>query len=151
MSHFRLTPILLALAALPAQAGMVLNPDVGQETVGTTICIAGYTKTVRPSATYTNGVKFNLMREAGIDQSQSADYALDHVVPLVLGGSPRDRRNLRLLTASENSRKSRIEVKLRCLVCSGQLPLQSAQEAICNDWQRAYHQFATVKCQRNRF
>lgn len=151
MSHFRLIPILLALTASPARADMVLNPDVGQETVGATICTAGYTKAVRPSTTYTNGVKFKLMHDADIDQSQSADYALDHIVPLVLGGSPRSRENLRLLTARENSRKSRIEVKLRCLVCSGQLPLQTAQETIYNDWQSAYHQYATVKCQRDRF
>ena len=104
---------------------------------------------VRPSTTYTNGVKFKLMREAGIDLALSPDYALDHAIPLVLGGSPRSRQNLRLLTARENSRKSRIEVKLRCLVCSGQLLLEAAQEAIYNDWQGAYHQYALVKCQRN--
>lgn len=137
------------LFAVPAMADMALNPDVDQETIGATICNAGYTKSVRPSTTYTNGVKFKLMREAGIDLAHSSDYALDHAIPLVLGGSPRSRQNLRLLTAKENSRKSRIEVKLRCMVCSGQLPLDAAQEAIYNDWQGAYHQYALVKCQRN--
>ena len=139
------------LFSAQAMADMALNSDVTPDTISGTICTAGYTKAIRPSTTYTNGVKFKLMREAGVDQSQSADYALDHIVPLVLGGSPRSRQNLRLLTARENSRKSRIEVKLRCMVCSGQLPLQTAQEAIYNDWQGAYHQYATVKCQRDRF
>ena len=92
------------LFAAPAMADMALNPDVDQETIGATICNAGYTKSVRPSTTYTNGVKFKLMREAGIDLALSPDYALDHAIPLVLGGSPRDRQNLRLLTAHENSR-----------------------------------------------
>lgn len=149
MPHLRLIPLLLALAVAPALADIALNPDVDQETIGATICNAGYTKSVRPSTTYTNGVKFKLMREAGIDQALSSDYALDHAIPLVLGGSPRSRQNLRLLTARENSRKSRIEVKLRCLVCSGQLPLEAAQKAIYDDWQSTYHQYALVKCQRN--
>ena len=149
MPHFRLIPLLLALAAAPAFADVALNPDVTPDTISGTICNAGYTKSVRPSTTYTNGVKFKLMREAGIDLALSSDYALDHAIPLVLGGSPRSRHNLRLLTARENSRKSRIEVKLRCMVCSGQLPLEAAQEAIYNDWQGAYHQYALVKCQRN--
>lgn len=149
MPNFRLTALLLLAAALPAAADIALNAGVNQDTINSTICSAGYTKSVRPSTTYTNGVKFKLMREAGIDQALSSDYALDHAIPLVLGGSPRSRQNLRLLTARENSRKSRIEVKLRCLVCSGQLPLEAAQEAIYNDWQGAYHQYALVKCQRN--
>lgn len=140
--------VVALLFSAPAMADMALNQDVTPDTISGTICTAGYTKAVRPSTTYTNGVKFKLMREAGIDQSQSADYALDHIVPLVLGGSPRSRQNLRLLTARENSRKSRVEVKLRCLVCSGQLPLKDAQNAIYSDWNAAYHQFATVKCQR---
>ena len=138
------------VASVPAFAGMALNGDVNQSTMEGTICTAGYTKAVRPSTNYTNGVKFKLMREAGIDTALSSDYALDHAIPLVLGGSPRDRQNLRLLTAHENSRKSRIEVKLRCLVCSGQVPLETAQQAIYNDWQAAYHQYAPVKCQRSR-
>lgn len=129
---------------------MALNGDVNQSTMEGTICTAGYTKAVRPSTNYTNGVKFKLMREAGINTALSADYALDHAIPLVLGGSPRDRQNLRLLTAHDNSRKSRIEVKLRCLVCSGQVPLETAQQAIYDDWQGAYHQYAPVKCQRPR-
>lgn len=150
MPDFRLATLLLLAAAFPAFAGMTLNGDVNQGTIEGTICTSGYTKAVRPSTPYTNGVKFKLMREAGIDPALSADYALDHAIPLVLGGSPRDRQNLRLLTAHENSRKSRIEVKLRCLVCSGQLPLEAAQDAIYSDWKAAYHQYAMVKCHRDR-
>ena len=31
------------------------NPDVTEATLGQTICVTGYTKTVRPSTSYTNG------------------------------------------------------------------------------------------------
>jgi len=109
------------LLSFVATAEMALNPDVTQETISKTICQTGYTKTVRPSTIYTNGVKLRLMREAGIDPAQSHDYALDHIIPLVLGGSPRSLENLHLLTTHDNARKSRIEVKLRCMVCSGQI------------------------------
>jgi cytochrome c-type biogenesis protein CcmH/NrfF len=138
------------LAAGAVRADMALNPDVYPATIAETICTSGYTKEIRPSTTYTNGVKFKLMREAGIPRSESETYALDHIVPLVLGGSPRSIDNLRLLTAAENSRKSRIEVKLRCMVCSGHIPLEEAQQAIYTDWKAAYHHYAPTKCYRPR-
>jgi hypothetical protein len=140
----RLIVIFLALA-LSACAGIALNPDVNQETVPGTICISGYTKTIRPPTSYTNRIKYRMMREAGIPQSQSSDYALDHVIPLVLGGSPTDEDNLRFLTRKDNSRKSRIEVKLRRLVCSGQMTLADAQRAIYDDWEDAYRRYASIK------
>ena len=45
----------LYLAATCAQAvsGALLNLDVLQATVSKTICISGYTKSVRPSTSYT--------------------------------------------------------------------------------------------------
>lgn len=45
-------------------------------------------------------------------------------------------------------RKDRLEVKLQCLVCSGQVPLDEAQDAIYTDWQAAYHLYARTKCHR---
>ena len=136
--------MILALALSAA----LLNSDVRSDTINQTICVTGYTETVRPATSYTNAIKFRLMREAGIDQAQSKDYALDHIVPLVLGGHPRSLDNLELLTEHDNARKSRVEVKLRCLVCSGQVPLEEAQEAIYDNWREAYHRYASEKCDR---
>ena len=65
-----------------------LNPDVTEDTIRQTICVPGYTKTVRPSSNYTSGVKAKLLREAGLDESLMPDYELDHIVPLELGGHP---------------------------------------------------------------
>ena len=74
-----------------------------------------YSKSVRSSAIYTNGVKKILLRDAGIDESKIDDYQLDHIVPLALGGHPRARENLQLqLLEGEHGakRKDRLEAKL---------------------------------------
>ncbi len=132
---------------------MALNPDVSQNTIAETICVPGYTKTVRPSTGYTNGVKHKLMREAGIDESLISDYELDHLIPLALGGHPRKLDNFQLqLWEGENGakRKDRLEVKLQCMVCAGQVTLAEAQGKIYNDWSAAYHEYSKVKCRRNK-
>ena len=64
-----------SVVAAPARPGVqstsqevpvaVLNPDVTQETIQQTVCVTGYTATVRPAVNYTNGVKNKLMREQG--------------------------------------------------------------------------------------
>src|SRR5215831_4042062 len=46
---------------------IALNPDVDEDTIDRTICESGYTKSLRPATTYTNGVKKKKMQEAGID------------------------------------------------------------------------------------
>lgn len=149
----KLTPILLALIAGSACAAGALNPDVRQDNIQQTVCVRGYTATVRPEVSYTNGVKKKLMREAGISYDRIHDYELDHVIPLALGGHPRKLENLQLQPwDGENGahRKDRIEVKLQCLVCAGQVPLVQAQREIAENWQAAYHRYAPVKCHRSR-
>ena len=73
---------------------------------------------------------------------------LENAVPLAIGGHPRKLDNLQLQTLDEAKRKDRIEVKLQCLVCSGQVSLERAQRDIVEDWQAAYHRYARVKCRR---
>lgn len=132
-------------------AAGALNPDVTQDSILETICVPGYTKTVRPSTTYTNGVKRKLMWAAGIDESRLPEFELDHIIPLALGGHPRKLDNLQLQSWEGEDgakRKDRIEVKLQCLVCSGQVPLAEAQQEIGDDWPAAYRKYSTVKCRR---
>jgi hypothetical protein len=52
---------------------IALNPDVDEGTIDVTICASGYTKSVRPAKSYSNGVKKKLMREAGIDTARGRD------------------------------------------------------------------------------
>ena len=68
-----------AFRPVPAEA---INLDVTQETIHQTICVAGYTATVRPSTSYTNGVKKKLLQEQSIPVAAAGEYELDHRIPL---------------------------------------------------------------------
>jgi hypothetical protein len=65
----------------------VLNPDVTQANVNSTICVQGWTRTIRPPTSYTNALKRKQMREYGVGGSPS-DYQEDHLISLELGGHP---------------------------------------------------------------
>jgi hypothetical protein len=142
--------LFLAAAAAFADRG-ALNPVVNQSTIGQTICVPGYAKGVRPSTSYTNGVKQTLMQRAKMNPALAQSYELDHTIPLALGGHPRKLDNLALqIWEGENGakKKDRLEVKLQCLVCSHQVTLATAQREIVEDWQGAYDRYARVKCHR---
>ena len=79
-----------------AQRSDVLNADVRQDTISSTICVAGYTASIRPSSSYTQGVKFKLMQAQSIPRADASGYELDHRIPLALGGHPRALANLSL-------------------------------------------------------
>ena len=115
-----------------------LSPDVTEDTVRQTICVPGYTKAVRPSSSYTNGVKAKLLRQAGLDGSLMSEYELDHTVPLGLGGHPRKLANLALQPwEGEHGawRKDVLERRLQTLVCRGDISLNEAQVCIAEDWE----------------
>ena len=134
-----------------AIASMALNPDVNQKNIEQTICVPGYTKTVRPATSYTNRVKLKLLREQGVPDIEASKYELDHIIPLALGGHPRSLENLMLQSWEGDAgakRKDRIEVKLQCLVCAGKVDLAAAQKDIYADWQAAYKKYARLKCRR---
>ena len=68
----------------------VIFSEVTQMTITSTICVPGWTATVRPSTSFTQGVKKKMLQQAGKDPSEALRYELDHFVPLALGGI-RDR------------------------------------------------------------
>lgn len=132
---------LTSLQTLPEEA---LNADVRQDTIQQTICVAGYTASVRPSTTYTNGVKLRLLREEALPASAANEFELDHRIPLALGGHPRSLKNLMLQPwdGKDGAKvKDRLERRLQQLVCSGKLLLDDARRAIYVDWQGAYHNY----------
>jgi len=49
----------------------VLNPDVTQVNITSTICKHGWTRTIRPPTSYTNELKLRQMREYGVSGSPS--------------------------------------------------------------------------------
>ena len=116
------------------------NPDVTQSTIGKTICVSGWTATVRPPTSYTNALKVQGIADYGYSDTSLADYEEDHYVPLELGGAPSDRGNLwpEPHAGSKNSTtKDGVETKLKNAVCAGKVTLTAARTAIRTDWTTA--------------
>jgi hypothetical protein len=103
-----------------------LNPDVTQATIRSTICVRGWTATVRPPAEYTGELKLEQMR-AYRRSGPPRDYQEDHLISLELGGHPTDPRNLWPEPYPRASAVDRIENELNAAVCSGRLTLAEAQ------------------------
>lgn len=125
---------------------IALNPDVTEASLGQTICVAGYTATVRPSTSYTDGVKAKLLRESGLGESHMADYELDHLVPLALGGHPRKLSNLQLQPwhgTDSATDKDGLERRLQRMVCAREIALADAQSCIAEDWKACAARTAT--------
>ena len=104
----------------------VLNPDVTQANIDSTICVHGWTKTIRPPTSYTNDLKEKQMREYGVGGSVS-DYQEDHLISLELGGHPTDLRNLWPEPYPRASEVDSIENDLNAKVCARELSLDDAQ------------------------
>ena len=116
-----------AVVADPVRTPGVLNPDVTQATIGTTICVQGWTRTVRPPTAYTNALKLRQMRAYGETGPPSA-FQEDHLISLELGGHPTDRRNLWPEPYPRAAEVDQIENELNAQVCGGSLTLAQAQE-----------------------
>ena len=154
---FVLAAVLLAAAAAvpasaqssrpdPAATPGALNPAVTQATIEETICVRGWTRTVRPPAEYTYALKRRQVRAAGYADRRLGDYEEDHLVPLELGGSPDDARNLwpeprQPADGWDADLKDDLEGVLNGLVCTGRLSLAAAQQAIATDWEATYRRF----------
>jgi hypothetical protein len=118
-----------------------VDPAVTQDTILQTICIANYTTKVRPPTSYTTPLKRTLMLAYGYAGQTLADYELDHLISLELGGAPRDPANLwpEPWTGLANARqKDVVENSLHSQVCSGALTLADAQQQIATDWLAVY-------------
>ena len=122
------------------------NPAVTQANIAKTICVAGWTATVRPSSSYTTALKVQQLASgyAAYGHTATADYEEDHLISLELGGSPDSPKNLwpEPYFVSDGARvKDRIENRLHSLVCAGTLSLRAAQKAIARNWEAAYARY----------
>ncbi|HEU5478016.1 MAG TPA: hypothetical protein VFU64_09375 [Gaiellaceae bacterium] len=122
--HGHRTP---AILADPLRTPGVLNPDVTQANIRSTICRHGWTATIRPPTSYTNDLKRKQMRQYRETGSLS-DYQEDHLISLELGGDPTDPRNLWPEPYPRAADVDRIENELNAQVCSGALALAQAQQ-----------------------
>lgn len=119
----------------------VLNPDVTPATIRSTICVAGWTSTVRPPADYTSGLKQEQIQAEGLPGT-AADYEEDHRMPLELGGAPRDPFNLspeaRSGTPRNAALKDAAEDRARRQVCDAGAGLRQVQAAFVEQWLAPY-------------
>jgi hypothetical protein len=116
-----------AILADPTRTPGVLNPDVTQANIRSTICRHGWTDTIRPPTSYTNALKTKQMRQYR-EAGSLSDYQEDHLISLELGGSPTDPRNLWPEPYPRAADVDRIENELNAQVCSGELTLADAQQ-----------------------
>jgi hypothetical protein len=142
------------LAALPAACHVqgalpdpacepgATDPSVTQANIHTTICVSGYTTRVRPPVAYTDAIKRDLVRRYGLS-GPLADYELDHLVPLEVGGAPRSVRNLWPESRTQHPgsiEKDHLENLLHTEVCGGRMQLADAQRMIAQNWLQAWQQ-----------
>lgn len=131
----------------------VANSDVTQANIQSTICVAGWTKTIRPGVAYTDYLKRNQIKKYGYTDTATATYEEDHFISLELGGHPTDPQNLwpesyettingQTIGAKE---KDRVENELHKLVCSNQMTLKDAQTLIVTDWFFEYQKLGLDK------
>jgi hypothetical protein len=115
------------------------DPRVTQANISTTICVSGYTATVRPPTSYTTPLERELIARYGLTLTPQ-ETELDHLIPLELGGDPRDVRNLFPEPYEPRPgahEKDTIENALHADVCAGRRTLAAAQLAIATDWTTA--------------
>ena len=123
-----------------------VNPAVTQANIYSTICVSGYTKTIRPPVSYTNRLKYSQL-DSGYNyrgDTSAHDYEEDHLVPLEVGGSPTSVKNLwpqPWLVAWNAGKKDRLENKMHSLVCSGSISLAAAQKIFMTNWIAGYQKY----------
>ena len=118
------------------------NPDVTQDTIGQTICVSGYTRTIRPPMQVTTKLKLQQLRTGSYagkladdgTRGTAADFEEDHFLNLGLGGHPTSVKNLWPQRIASAKVKDGLELRLQKLVCSHRLSLAVAQECILSDW-----------------
>ncbi len=143
----------LILAYTPALSGSTgsdyssppgaINPTVTQSNIATTICMRGWTSTVRPPLEYTSRLKRQQMRARNLP-GRPADYEEDHYVPLEVGGHPTDPRNLWPQPKAEAQLKDLLENALNRAVCGRRLNLSAAQHCLLDQpWQACARRMGT--------
>jgi hypothetical protein len=133
----------------PARTPGSINPAATQANLADTVCKSGWAATQRPPSAYTSALEIAQIIEYGYADRDRSHYQEDHLVPLELGGAPRDPRNLwpepnaatlpngTLISSGE---KDDLEDVLHREVCAGDMSLADAQRLIAGNWIDAWEQ-----------
>ena len=118
-----------------------LNPAVTQATIKTTICVSGYTKTIRPAVAFTDKLKREQMAAQHLTGAP-ADYEEDHRLALEDGGAAADPKNLspeaRSRIGGTAETKDQDENNFHQAICSGAKTLRQAQAEFIAKWLRPW-------------
>jgi hypothetical protein len=117
-----------------------IDPAVTESDIHRTICVSGYTESIRPPESITEAEKRLSMKAYDAAKPLHA-YEYDHLVALELGGARNDPRNLWPDPGPIPNRKDELAGRLRKLVCAGRLKLATAQLLIARNWVQAYGQY----------
>ena len=122
-----------------------LTPGVTLNVTKEDICTPGYSKSVR---NVPQSEKRQVYEEYSIKPNEPpCPCEVDHLISLELGGS-NDIKNLwsESYAGKWNAHmKDRLENWLHKQVCEGRMSLQEAQDAIRNDWIKAYKKYGIGK------
>lgn len=127
----------LAALSLAAVAALILPTHtpgarfsrVSQGSISRTICVRGWTATIRPPASYTSSLKEHQLAEWHYVDRNPRHYEEDHLISLELGGAPYSKRNLWPEPLVQAHRSDPRENAWNREVCDGYLTLQQAQLA----------------------
>lgn len=120
----------------PPSSPGATNTAVSQMNIHSTICVSGWTATIRPPVSYTNALKKKDMATEGIVAPMSA-FELDHRIPLSSGGAPMDPKNLWPEPWEGKfgaHAKDAIELQVHNDICSGKTSLATAQQFWMGDF-----------------
>jgi hypothetical protein len=125
------TPVPVPTAVLPIKSITpgAFNVKVRQGTIRKTICKAGWTAKVRPPVSYTNALKIRQMPLYELGGSPAL-YEDDHLIPLELGGAPRNPKNLWPEPRAQAKKSDPLETSLKRQVCRGFMQLKTARASI---------------------
>ncbi len=121
-----------------------INPAVTQANIQQTICVRGYTKTIRPPERYTETLKHRQLREYGYADQHIWHYEEDHLVSLEVGGAPLDPRNLwpePRYGKWGSFVKDKLANDLHWRVCHGRISLRAAQRVFETNWVAGYKKY----------
>jgi hypothetical protein len=134
----------------PRQTPGAVNPDLTPAQYRALSAHRGWTKRFRPSEAFIDKLKRKQLA-AGYGGYADPDpdlYEEDHLIPLCLGGAPRDERNLwpqRWDGPWSAKRKDKLESALCRMVRRDEIDLSVAQMAIAADWIAAYNKYVKHK------
>jgi len=157
----RTSPVVLALVGLLAgtcraqvyvpnhdRTPGAINAAVTQENIQETVCVEGWTQTIQPPAKYVDRLKAKQIKALHL-KGKPRDYIEDHLVPLCLGGDPRDPHNLwpQRTTGDWNAKvKDQLEAAVCRAVCSADRTLKEGQGIFLEpDWTKEFLKWYQVE------